>query len=597
MLPKPNFDGFGQANLVKVLDGEFWITRTENSYHVFYNECAHMGGTLETTKNSLICRHHGWSYEFDGRNQNLNGPRLREVKVESETETHLQVSLLNRLKKLEAGPLLSPLDLKIHSHATIELVYRYRSIVFDPWLDGPAYYGSWSLYPEPLISGSDLKVNGIVITHPHPDHFHLPTLERINKSTPIFYPKFPSQIIEKGLIELGFKNLQPQFFDDEFFISDYFKLKFLRPRSMWEDSATLTQIWDEKKMRFNWLNLVDAGSVVDEFSLSNLDLLTSAFDQGASGYPLTWQHLSETRKIKLLTEQKKSTQKILVHKAQTLKPKYFLPFAGHWRLGLPEHEDYAQKIPHTSFEELSEQFIQNETERKFLGVHPGQRVQFPSTRIFENDKPLKDEKSIHRNEYNLNYSTKTLLTSQEISNFNSRMNLLVNKSEAFGVENVDFVVKNTEDIEINNYCFRSSTSLNAPVIKITVKVPSGILRLFSQGKANWDHIAIGYWGLWYREPDVYPSNFMRLLQAGEVTPDNINKIVGSDEINLILSKTVGDLIEHDPTRMSYLLNRLGLPCISCTHSNAETLSQALQIHGLDIESSTWILREIASIAS
>jgi hypothetical protein len=56
---------------------------------------------------------------------------------------------------------------------------------------------------------------------------------------------------------------------------------------MWEDSAVLVKVLDDST-DFVWLNQVDAGAPYDIENLDRIDLLSSAFDQGASGYPLTW---------------------------------------------------------------------------------------------------------------------------------------------------------------------------------------------------------------------------------------------------------------------------------------------------------------------
>jgi CMP-N-acetylneuraminate monooxygenase len=223
--------------------------------------------------------------------------------------------------------------------------------LFDPWIFGPSYYGSWHLDPKPVIDQTDLKPSAIIITHPHPDHFHLETLKRIDPNTPIYFPNFPSNFIENGLSEINWKNTYPVSWDEKIDISKNLSIKFIRHRSMWEDSAVLTTVNDGGVI-FQWINLVDAGSVIDEFSLPDLDLISSAFNQGASGYPLTWSHLKSNSKIKILEEQKKQTLSLLPSRSKRLNAKYFLPFAGHWRLGLPQHQIYDVDIPRTDFSEI-----------------------------------------------------------------------------------------------------------------------------------------------------------------------------------------------------------------------------------------------------
>ena len=544
----------------------------------------------------LVCPQHGWTYDFRGRNIQNSGPSLRKAKILSKTNSHLEVLLPAKNFDLTKAKLVHPLILKIHSHATLELDYRGTRVVFDPWLNGPAYYGSWHLHPKPLTSAQNLCVDAIVITHPHPDHFHIATLDKMDKSTPIYFPQFPSQIIEDGLNELGFSNQNAIFWGETFTIGNHFKSKFLRPRSMWEDSATLTSV-DDNGVIFNWLNLVDAGSVIDEFALPDLDLLTSAFDQGASGYPLTWSHLSEQRKIKILEAQKKSTLELIPTRAKKLNSNYFMPFAGDWRLELEEHRSFADSIPHTTFQELSSQFDRIAPQTKFLGLYPGDSFEFLSGAT-----ELQSSQGLDRGESTSSIvfgieNNEEKLTPNVINEFQIQMSNLMQLGESFGCENIEFKVSVEQNLYSEVFKFNSSRTLNDKKIEISVKIPTHILVLLSAKKANWDHVAIGYWGVWSRNPDVYPANFMRLLQAGNSKLENKSFSPLSTGFGFLLDKTIGDIIEADEISVPKLFGRLGLPCVSCLRSNSETLSQAMEIHNIEVESSSWILQELATLYS
>jgi CMP-N-acetylneuraminate monooxygenase len=570
---------------------KIWICKLPDGVKVFFDECAHMGGELINNGKNLVCPQHGWTYDFNGNNLNSNSPGLRKAKVLSFNDSTIEVMLPVKEKPSTKTSLASPLLLKVHSHATLELLYRQTSILFDPWLEGSAYYGAWDLYPKPLVSAEDIFVDAIVITHPHPDHFHLQTLNKFDKSIPIYFPEFPSQIIEKGLNELGFINQMPVFWGETFRVGNHLHAKFLRPRSMWEDSATLTWVEDSGKV-FSWLNLVDAGSVIDEFTLPDLDLLTSAFDQGASGYPLTWKHLSEGRRVKLLEAQKKSRMQMLPMRARKLNAKYFLPFAGHWRLGQDVHKKYAELIPHTSFEELSEKFAISAPETEFLGLFPGESFEFLSETV----EKAKDFE-IRRSEIDFNpgveFSGLQPVNVYEIlDDFRVFMKNLILLCDIYGSENVNFEVSTIENSYSETFVFRSSDPTGSQDISIKVRVPEQIIILLAKGKANWDHVAIGYWGEWTRSPDVYPANFMRLLQAGNASMSN--NYAQPLELRTLLQKSVGEIIEGDEFFAPKLLGRMGLPCITCFRSNSETLLQALNLHNIDIESNIWILRELAA---
>ncbi len=589
LIRKPKNQSRNSGIPITINEMNFWICNFEGATHILYDECSHMSGALKATSSNLVCTVHGWTYNFDGSNQNKTSPSLKKLRILRESQNNFEVLL--PIKELQGPklPLIHPLQIQIHSHATLEFSYRDNSVLFDPWLNGPAYYGAWRLHPEPNVLGEDLQVSAVVITHPHPDHFHLPTLMKINRETPIYFPKFPSGIIERGLDQLGFKNQNGVLWNDNIFVGDNIKIKFLRPRSLWEDSGVLTLI-DDEGIRFSWLNLVDAGSVIDQNLLGDLDLLTSAFDQGASGYPLTWSHLSEQRKFKLLEAQKESKLELLVRRSNQLKARYFMPFAGHWRLALPEHQKYAEMIPHITFKEIEDIFKKESVFTEFLGIYPGEKFDFfsgNSTLPKIISKDISIGSSARGEVRNLNAETLGLFISQ--------MGKLQSRGEAFGVEKVNFTVKSTDGFLDKSFTFESSLSLESFPINIEVSVPSHILRLFAEGEANWDHIAIGYWGEWNRNPDIYPTNFMRLLQSGSNGSDYPAVEITDQKISSILKRSIGDLLESNSKQTSYFLTRLGLPCLSCNRSNSESLGQALTLHNVDLDSNMWILRELVSI--
>ena len=588
VIRKPNNLPHNGGIPITINEMNFWICNYEGSTHILYDECSHMSGALKATSSNLVCTVHGWTYNFDGSNQNRTGPSLQRLRILKESENDFEVLLPTKELQKPKVPLIHPLQIQVHSHATLEFSYREESVLFDPWLNGPAYYGAWRLHPEPNVLTENLRVSGVVITHPHPDHFHLPTLEKIDRETPIYFPKFPSGIIERGLDELQFKNQNPMLWNENFSVGNHIKMKFLRPRSLWEDAGVLTLI-DDEGVRFSWLNLVDAGSVIDQNLLGDLDLLTSAFDQGASGYPLTWSHLSDQRKLKMLEAQKQKTLELLVRRSNQLKARYFIPFAGHWRLALPEHQKYAEMIPHTTFQELKELFKKESVFTKFLGIYPGEKFDF-----FLGNLTSPETKSKDVSAGNFTRSKVRNLNEETLGLFVSQMEKLQSRGEAFGVEKVNFTVKSIDGSLNETFAFESSLSLESFPIDVEVSVPSHILSLFAEGKANWDHIAIGYWGEWNRNPDIYPTNFMRLLQSGNNHSDySVGKIT-EQQISSILKRSIGDLLEKNAEQASLFLTRLGLPCISCNRSNSESLEQALALHNVDLDSNIWILRELAS---
>jgi len=563
-----------------------WLKVLPLNSEVFFDECAHMGGQLSHS-NGFTCKSHGWTYSETGNNLNPKSPGLRRVEVVYENEN----SIVLRLRKktpFETDVLDSELKISVLSHACLQLEHGSKKILFDPWLSGTAFYGSWFLEPNLEIQPSQLKVDAIIITHPHPDHFHLETLDLMDKSTPIYFPGFPSKIIEKGLRSIGWKNLYQVPWDFEFEVCDSIFLRFLQPRSLWEDSATLLRVVKETTI-FTWLNLVDAGSVIDEYLIPSLDLLSSAFDQGASGYPLTWTQISEKNQVKILEAQKSQKLLNLPAKASQLRARHFLPFAGHWRLRLSEHMKYAESIPHTTFGQLEESFKTLAPDTKFLGLLPGATYDFNSntTTIFETEKAIRKTEESEQL-----VIAKVEVTSRDRKAFANFMSELTDASTIYDSEHVEFCVQVEQTSIKEIFLFGQETEEK---IKISVTIPVRIYLLLANRVANWDHVAIGYWGKWVRTPNKYPANFMRLLQVGK--PDGYECQFQLDEefTDELLRKTIAELMEKNPKEFIQLLTRVGLPCGACSLTNSETLAQALAIHRVDLGSKPWFIRELAAI--
>jgi CMP-N-acetylneuraminate monooxygenase len=580
-----------QFQLLDVSGFSIWLNPQKSGSVAFFNSCAHKGGEL-TFNGQFICSQHGWTYSSDGSNKFIGAPGLQSVNIKDETSEYIDLWLPSRPSHTLTNP---PKDLviKVLSHACLLLEYNGFKLLIDPWLFGNAYYDSWKLYPEAKLSDFDVEADAIIITHPHPDHFHLQTLQQLKSQIPVFFPNFQSRIIEDGLNQINRINCFEVPWRESYSFNENISFQFLQPRSLWEDSALFICI-EDTNFTFNWLNLVDAGAALWEHNLPKIDLMTSAFNQGASGYPLTWGHLDDSKKTSILNEQKRNTLELLPKRCRELNVKYFLPFAGHWRLAQPEHRKYNEMIPQTTLDEVEQSFQLCLSPTKVLKVSPGKEYNF-KTKILSTFAPEQFQSHADEEKRELGDSNSEIDFTKFISKFESYMNQLVEESEFFGVEFVNFtVIVDTQKYQ-KTFSFVSSESSTSESIQVSVTIPERLFCLLAEGKANWDHVSIGYWGLWNRSPNRYPVNFMRLLQIGK-SKFNV-KSVSTKSVNedLILQKTIGDLIEINPKAVGSILNRAGLPCGACLRTNTETLESALSLHDIDIKSASWITRELRTI--
>ncbi len=77
----------------------------------------------------------------------------------------------------------------ILSHACLLIERGATKIIIDPWLVGACYWGSWWNFPEPEINPALLeKVDYVIISHVHWDHWHGLTLKKFFKGCQYIVP-------------------------------------------------------------------------------------------------------------------------------------------------------------------------------------------------------------------------------------------------------------------------------------------------------------------------------------------------------------------------------------------------------------------------
>ena len=561
----------------------YWIIRSSNGFRSFANKCGHMGAKVSCSNNLFICPLHNWKFDLSGKNLSEGSDGLTEVPVRlsssGEIEINIRIHRDSKETSIGAKASVAP-KLLVHSHACIELQFENKSILTDPWLVSPAYFGSWHLFPKPIVAPENLSPDAILITHAHPDHFHPETLIRFNRDTPIYFPKFQSRFIDRTLESLGFKNTHPTFFGEEVFITENLKFKFLQPHSFWEDSSIFVTAG-----QWTWLNQNDAGSILDDSQIPlEIDLLSTSFDQGSSGYPLTWGNIKEETKPKLMELAKTKTLQLLPSRADQVSAKYFLPFAGHWRLGLADHQKYSEMIPHTSLLDVTKAFSKFGSKCTVLELLPGDSFDFNTLEQVSNLESHNQYQSgfvdivdhVIKDHFEFKFDK-----------FKSSIENLALTSKSMRCESVMF------DIEIEGCPDKVEVHFgekHESPINVKVSIPKFIAFMLSEELTTWDHVAIGYWGKWSRNPDAYTPNFLRLLHIGYQSEFQYSE--SSSNNQNILNRSISDLLEHEPDLVASILSRAGLPCVACSKVNLESLESAFKIHSVNVD---WQARVVAEL--
>ena len=91
-------------------------------------------------------------------------------------------------------------------NATLVCHDRVPTLVTDPWLDGDAYFGSWGLSHEvpPAQVDAIERAPFVWISHGHPDHLHMRSLQRLRHAT-VLVPDHVGGRIAEALRADGFR--------------------------------------------------------------------------------------------------------------------------------------------------------------------------------------------------------------------------------------------------------------------------------------------------------------------------------------------------------------------------------------------------------
>lgn len=572
----------------------YLLVRDDDRYRLFSSVCPHQGGTVVVDGDRFLCPKHGWTFEpTTGRCHSVPKRNLHAYDV-VQRDGRLWASLpvpVRSLGDAVQSNRRQNLAFKLHSHACLEMSADGESIVTDPWLDGPAFLGSWIPYPAPTVRPEDLRPKAFVITHEHSDHFHEPTLRRIDRSIPVVVPDFPNRRMPRRLAELGFQNVTAVPFGETSDIPGpgRCRVTFFEPLSSWNDAIALLDVDG-----FRILNLNDAGLNPRIAALIGpVDMLTAQFSIGASGYPLCWRHIAPERAADILRKSAVGKLKMLRESASLYGCKYLLPFASHFVLGPPQQRPFYRSLTRNSLADVVAEF--RGTGVEVLDLYPGESWN-SLTDEFERRADRTDDltavPTIERyleSTYSGNswrrHHEETPVQREEVKRHLERLNDTV---EIRLCEPLSFVLAVTDAdgekmefelaYEVADGRLRLlPTTPQRPNLRI--EIPGPVLASVVRHDLSWDEAFIGYWCRFERDPDVYHAGFWRMLQAPYYRKPNQSVI--STSVELTRNSAVGDVLERFGDHGVRVLSRYGLYCSGCHRAPEETLFAAARKHGVE----------------
>lgn len=575
------------------------LSQTDNKIILFSAICPHLHSVVSELKTDCWrCPSHDWTFD-------PNSGCSINIPTESLTKFHVFIEdgmlfadlpeKMGQKIKVFSGEKISP-KITLVGNAAILVQWKSYNFLFDPWIEGPAVFGSWITYPPSNIRVEDLPlIHGIFISHEHSDHFHEFTLKKFDKHIPIFVPDFDNKRLEFRLKKLGFTNIISLNSGEEFQIYDEIKITSFSSGGVWNDSIFFMQLGN-----FSILNLNDAGFNWSIKSIiKNVDLLCMQFSP-ASGYPSTWNHITEKSKLDLMHKRNSGILEMIKVLVKILNPKFILPFANFNQLYLPEHRKFVERQPRNSPQLVVETL--KEFDVNVLNIIPGeswdgennsfQRI----SNLYQNrnllESVIEDKEIIEKNK---KFIPKNFdLTFNDIKNYFENFNDSEISKEIGDYNFIIEIVNEKEKIHViikfrdgKISCENMDSLLHNPYTYM--KCPGPIVQEIIKNDLSWDELQSGYWCEFDRNPDVYNIALWKLLHTpwqARLSSQKIQSIQITDETS------IADIIENGNNETVKILEKYGLYCAGCEASIGENLKDGCSIHGLTNDQTNKLISEI-----
>jgi len=571
----------------------YFLVRQAPGFVLLSNVCPHQGGAVYDKGTCFECPLHGWQFDrLTGRCLNAPSRALAMIPVSVEDGVlYAEIPAPVHTDRVAHGARSAKagLTIQLHAHACLEISYEGFTILTDPWLDGPAFLGAWIQSPAPDASAADLRPDAILITHEHSDHFQEPTLKLFDRRTPVFVPDFPNERLPRRLAALGFRDVHRVRFGEPTRIRKNWSVTTFEPASYWNDAFVLIDVDG-----FRIFDINDAGVNARIAKMAGpVDVLAVQFSAGASGYPWTWEHLSDDEKVEISRKACEGKLQLIREATKIYGASSVLPFASHFTLWHPSHRHYMSLMKRNTLDDVKA--ILADSEVDVIDLLPGDTWDVGKGVIrrapddADSSVRLEPDVAPTAEKFSAAYPSDESLTRDELAAYLLRLN---NVPEIAFCE--DVVVRMQADpVDLSFAIEHGRLSIleapaDSPNLRITV--PLAIATAVVRQELSWDEAFIGYWCRFDRRPNVYHSGFWRLFQAPYYKrPVNMK---ASAQPVIDSAATVAELLETHGDRADRILRRYGLYCLGCQHSTADSLAMAARQHGLEPKRCDMLIKEL-----
>ena len=378
-------------------------------------------------------------------------------------------------------------------------------------------------------------------------------------------------------------------------IAEGFALTCYEPASLWNDSIVLIETDS-----FRLLNLNDAGlnRRIAEL-IGPVDAVASAFTPGASGYPLTWTHLTSAQQDQILQRSCSGMLQMLREAVRLYGCKSLLPYAGHFALWHPVHRKYLGRMRKNSLADVTSALV--DLPVQVVDLLPGESWQPATQKITRLSKRRKElleadhlkkhlDQTFDENIFQQHHTAGIdlpPLTPQLLDAHFLRLNqvpeMVFCEDLCVAVIATDLSLKQVEFSRLYQTIgghLHVATGTDIAGANPTMRVPTTVLARIVRDDLSWDESHIGYWCEFSRSPDVFHAGFWRLLQAPYYRKA-VQSLPISTKNKLSPQTCVGSLVEQHGPAAERILRRYGMYCGGCHRASTETLVQAAATHGID----------------
>lgn len=300
--------------------------------------CDHARGTLVISgedNSKAVCPLHNWEFDFNSLSYSKIPNQTFSLIEKNSIPFRQSGNILEyeidemaiRVPEKYASKDNTNAKLRHLAHASLELTLDDVKIVTDPWMIGPCFStGWWHQHPPKedcfdIINGADI----IYISHNHPDHMHLESLQKVDKNKHFIIPAFASKATEKPLRAWGFKNLHVLELGVLYRLKGSNLIVSILPTGDQRDDSALYI----NKGDFSSLFTVDCNAVNHYVLPENLSLLMTNFASGASGWPIIYETMPMEERNKIITKNKNTQIFEILQYVGITKPRVYVPYAGY----------------------------------------------------------------------------------------------------------------------------------------------------------------------------------------------------------------------------------------------------------------------------